>query len=83
MIPLNRHGPGILLRKLKRWFEPDLDPHRVGKVFDEFDRVRGFAAWQDHCRARLQRPLPDDAARAAVVTEGFTTLPVMSAASAA
>lgn len=83
MIPLNRHGPGILLRKLKRWFEPDLDPRRVERVFDEFDRVRGFAAWQDHCRARLARALPEDRAQAAVVTQGFTTLPVMSAAAAA
>ncbi len=83
MIPLNRHGPGILLRKLKRWFEPDLDPQRVVDVFDEFDRVRGFAAWQAHCRAQLARALPDDADQAPIVGQGYATLPVMSAEAAA
>lgn len=83
MIPLNRHGPGILLSKLKRWFEPDLDPQRVVDVLDEFDRVRGFAAWQAHCRAQLERPLPDDASSASIVERGYTTLPVMSAETAA
>ena len=82
MIPLNRHGPGILLRKIKRWFEADLDPQRVGKVFDEFDRARGFAAWQEHCRAALRRALPADAASAAIVEQGYTTLPVMDASTA-
>lgn len=83
MIPLNRHGPGILLRKFKRWFEPDLDPQRVVRVFDDFDRVRGFAAWQALCRARLARALPDAADHAPVVERGYTALPVMSAATAA
>lgn len=83
MIPLNRHGPGILLRKLKRWFEPDLDPQRVVDVFDEFDRVRGYADWQALCRARLERALPADAEEAPIVERGYTTLPVMSAAAAA
>lgn len=83
MIPLNRFGPGILLRKLKRWFEAYLDPQRVVDVFDEFDRARGFAAWQTYCRTRLERALPDDADRAPVVERGYTTLPVMSANAAA
>lgn len=83
MIPLNRYGPGILLRKLKRWFEPDLDPQRVVDVFDEFDRVRGFAAWQAHCRTQLKRALPGDTDQAPVVAQGYTTLPVMSADAAA
>jgi hypothetical protein len=83
VIPLNRHGPGILLRKLKRWFEPDLDPQRVIDVFDEFDRARGYADWQALCRARLGRALPDGADHAPIVEQGYTTLPVMSAGTAA
>jgi hypothetical protein len=79
LIPLNLHGPAILLRKLKRWFEPDLDPQRVAKVFDEFDRVRGFAAWQDYCRTRLTRAVPDDAAKTAIIEHGYATVPVMHA----
>ena len=82
MIPLNRHGPGIFLRKIKRWFEPTLDPTRVGKVFDEFDRVRGYDAWQEHCRTQLARPLAPPARPGPVITNGFVSLPVMTAAHA-
>jgi len=82
LIPLNRYGPGILLRKIKRWFESDLDPQRVVQVFDEFDRVRGYEAWQQHCRARLARALPTDNAQAAIVTEGYSSLQLMPAATA-
>ncbi len=78
MIPLNRHGPGILLRKIKRWFEPDLDPQRVQKVFDEFDRIRRYEAWQTHCRLHLTRPLPADAGQGPIVEQGFVTLKVMA-----
>lgn len=78
MIPLNRHGPGILLRKIKRWFEPDLDPRRVEKVFDEFDRIRRYEAWQTHCRLHLTRPLAANAGQGPVVELGFVTLKVMS-----
>lgn len=82
MIPLNRHGPGVVLRKIKRWFEPNLDPSRVGRVFDEFERVRGYKAWQDYCRARLTRPLPQRAEPGPVVVQGFVPLAVMPAVQA-
>ena len=78
MIPLNRHGPGILLRKIKRWFESDLDPHRVDKVFDEFDRARGYDAWHAHCRAQLARPLPTHDAPGRLMSQGFVPMPVMT-----
>lgn len=82
MIPLNRHGPGIALRKIKRWFEPDLDPDRVTRVFDEFDRVRGYEAWQTYCRARLTRPLPPTVTPGSLITQGYASLRVMDAAQA-
>ena len=82
MIPLNRHGPGILLRKIKRWFEPNLDPNRVERVFDEFDRVRGYDAWQEYCRAQLARPLPQRGESGPVLMLGFVPLQVMPAAQA-
>jgi len=34
MIPLNRHSPAILLRKLRRRFEPDLYRQRVARTFE-------------------------------------------------
>ena len=82
MIPLNRHGPGIALRKIKRWFEPNLDPDRVTRVFDEFDRVRGYEAWQAHCRTRLTRPLPPNVTPGSLITQGYASLKVMDAAQA-
>jgi hypothetical protein len=78
LIPLNRHGPGILLKKIKRWFEPNLDPDRAKRVFDEFDRVRGYEAWQDYCRTQLSRPLPQPAAPGSIITQGYVSLRVMS-----
>ena len=47
-----------LLRKLRRWFEPKVDPERVPRVFEEFDDRRGYRAWHERCRALLVRPLP-------------------------
>ena len=79
MIPLNRHGPGILLRKIRRWFEPNLDPNRVTRVFDEFDRVRGYEAWHEYCRTQLQRPLPPNVMPGPLITQGYASLRVMSA----
>ena len=83
MIPLNRHGPGILLRKISRWFEPSLDPTRVERVFDHYDRASGYEAWQEYCCTRLLRPLPSRSAPAPLVTAGFSVLEVMPAARAA
>ncbi len=83
MIPLNRHGPGILLRKIKRWLEPNLDPNRVTRVFDEFDRVRGYDAWQEYCCTQLKRPLPASAAPGPLITKGYAPLRVMGAPQAA
>lgn len=83
LIPLNRHGPGILLRKIRRWFEPDLDPRRVDAVFDEFDRARGYDAWHRHCRAQLARAVPLDADDQTLATRGFVPLPVMTPTRAA
>ena len=80
MLPLNRDGPALLLRKIKRWFEPDLDPRRVQKVFDEFDRIRRYEAWQIHCRLHLTRPLTATAGQGPVVAQGFVTLTVMAPA---
>ena len=82
MIPLNRHGPGILLKKIRRWFEPNLDPNRVTRVFDEFDRVRGYEAWQEYCRAQLTRPLPQNADAGPLLIQGYAPLRVMSATQA-
>ena len=83
MIPLKRHGAGILPRKIKRWFAADLDPRRAEKVFDEFDRIRRYEAWQTHCRLHLTRPLPANAGQGPVVDQGFVTLNVMPPAVAA
>lgn len=83
MIPLNRHGPAILLNKARRWFEPALDPARVERVFEEFDVRRGYAAWQAECRAALARPLPATAAPGPLLHDGFAVQPVMSPAAAA
>lgn len=83
MIPLNRHGPGILLRKVKRLFEPDLDPSRVARVFEDFDDQRGYAAWHEHCKSTLERPLPAREAPSAVVKDGFAVQQLMPAGKAA
>ena len=83
MLPLNRDGPALLLRKIKRWLEPDLDPRRVQKVFDQFDRIRRYEAWQTHCRLHLTRPLAATAGQGPVVAQGFVTLTVMAPALAA
>lgn len=78
MIPLNRHGPAILLRKLRRWFEPDLDPRRMTRVFAEFDDHRGYAAWHAHCKAALARSLPVRHAPGPLVKDGYAVEQVMS-----
>ncbi|MEO5882398.1 MAG: hypothetical protein ABIQ06_08275 [Caldimonas sp.] len=78
MIPLNRHGPAILMRKAKRWFEPALDPTRVDRVFEEFDLRRGYAAWHARCRAALTRPLSVPALPGPVVQDGFAVQKVMA-----
>ncbi len=83
MIPLNRHGPAILLRKAKRWLEPALDPARVGRVFEEFDVDRGYADWHAQCRAALARPLPASSASSPVVRDGFAVQQAMAPESAA
>lgn len=78
MIPLNRHGPAVLIRKARRWLEPALDPQRVAKVFEEFDDRGGYAAWHAQCKAALERPrtLPD--APGPVVKNGFVVKQAMS-----
>ncbi len=83
MIPLNRHGPAILVRKFKRWFEPDLDAARVTKVFAEFDDRRGYAAWHTHCKTVLARPLPIRDAPGPVVKDGFAVEQAMPRETAA
>ena len=83
MIPLNRHGPGILLSKIKRWFEPDLDPRRVEKVFTEFDHTRGYAAWQQYCRERFTRNQLPRVDVNALTTKGYVPLEVMAPSQAA
>ena len=80
---MNRHGPGVLLRKIKRWFEPDLDPRRVDNVFHEFDHTRGYDAWQEHCRTRFNRPLPMPASNGALTSQGFVSLQAMAPTRAA
>ncbi len=83
MIPLNRHGPSILLNKVKRWLEPDLDPARVERVFTDFDDHRGYAAWHARCKAAMTRPLPIRGTPGAVVRNGFAVQQVMSHGTAA
>lgn len=83
MIPLNRHGPGILLSKIKRWFEPDIDPRRIKKIFTEFDQVRGYEAWQQHCRARFTRPQSAPVDVNALTSKGYVPLEVMAPSQAA
>ncbi|HWH74455.1 MAG TPA: hypothetical protein VNV16_09375 [Methylibium sp.] len=83
MIPLNRRGPAILARKIRRWFEPDLDPARVERVFAEFDDQRGYAAWHARCRAALERPLPVRERPGPVVAQGFAVEQVLSREAAA
>lgn len=83
MIPLNRHGPAVLMRKVRRWLEPDLDPRRVAKVFAEYDERRGYAAWHARCKAALARPLTPRDAPGPVSQQGFVTQPVMSGETAA
>jgi hypothetical protein len=65
------------MRKVKRWFEPDLDPRRIDNVFHEFDHTRGYDAWQEHCRARFNRPLPVPASSGALTSQGFVSLQAM------
>jgi hypothetical protein len=77
LIPLNRHGPAVLLRKIKRWFESDLDPTRVARVFTEFDEQRGYAAWHEHCKAALKRPLPVRNAPGPLVQQGFSVQQIL------
>jgi hypothetical protein len=79
LIPLNQHGPAILLRKVRRWFEPDLDPHRVSRVLEEFDERRGYAGWHAYCKARLGRALPERHVASPVVRDGFAVQHVVSA----
>lgn len=78
MIPLNRHGPAVLMRKVRRWLEPDLDPQRVTKVFEEFEERRGYGAWHAQCRAALSRPLPPRDVAGPLVRNGFLVKDVMS-----
>ena len=63
-----------LLRKLRRWFEPKVDPERVPRVFEEFDDRRGYRAWHERCRALLVRPLPAGDSRSAVAKDGLAVL---------
>ncbi|MGH8518108.1 MAG: hypothetical protein ACREUE_11680, partial [Panacagrimonas sp.] len=84
MIPLNRHGPAVLMRKVKRWLEPDLDPGRVDKVFEEYDERRGYATWHMRCKAALSRPLPPRQEEPGPVTKkGFAVSQAMSRETAA
>lgn len=78
MIPLNRHGPAVLMRKVRRWLEPDLDPQRVAKVFEEYDERRGYDGWHAQCRAALARALPPPDVPGPVVRNGFVVKRVMS-----
>jgi hypothetical protein len=78
MIPLNRHGPAVLIRKARRWLEPDLDPRRVGRVFEEFDDRGGYAAWHAQCKAALRRPQALPEAPGPVVRDGFVVKQAMS-----
>lgn len=78
MIPLNRHGPAVLMRKVRRWFESDLDPRRVSKVFEEYDDRRGYGAWHAQCRSALARPLPLTDVPGPVERNGFVVKQVMS-----
>lgn len=78
MIPLNRHGPAVLLRKARRWFEPDLDPNRVAQVFEDYDDRRGYAAWHAQCQAALARPKTLKDAPGPVTKNGFVVNQAMS-----
>lgn len=83
MIPLNRDGPAILLRKVRRWLEPKLDPTRPARVLGEFDDQRGYAAWHARCQAALARPLPLRDTPGTLVSRGFAVQQVLSPEAAA
>lgn len=79
MIPLNQHGPAILLRKVRRWFEPELDPSRVSRVFEEFEEQRGYGDWHLYCKSQLTRELPKRYVPLPVVRDGFAVQRIVSA----
>lgn len=83
MIPLNRHGPAVLMRKVRRWLEPDLDPERVDKVFAEYDDRRGYAAWHARCQSVLARLPALHDAPGPVRRSGFVVCRSMSRETAA
>jgi hypothetical protein len=66
------------MRKVKRFFEPDLDPSRVLRVFEEFDDHRGYAEWHAHCKDALKRPVPARDVPSPVVKNGFSVQQVLS-----
>ncbi|MCC7410082.1 MAG: 2OG-Fe(II) oxygenase [Gammaproteobacteria bacterium] len=74
---LLRHTPAVLIAKLRKLFEPALDPARVQRTFAQYDQQRGYAAHHVYCRSRCTRPAPEPAA-CALLDQGFQTIEVMS-----
>ncbi len=82
MIPFSRFTLAILADKIRKFFQPALDPARVRRVFDEFDGKRGYDAHSAWCRERCARELPPVDA-CPLLDRGFTALDVMDASTAA
>lgn len=76
MIPLSRFTLPILADKLRKLFQPALDPARVQRVFHEFDVTRGYDAYAAWCREQYDRELPD-ADASPLLQQGFQTLDVL------
>ena len=82
MTILSRHAPAIIADKLRKLFEPTLDPGRVARVFHEFDEKRGYRAYHEYCQTRLARSIPDGGPDA-LESDGFQLVEVMDKCAAA
>lgn len=76
MIPLSRFTLPILADKVRKFFQPALDPARVQRVFRQFDVERGYDEYRAWCREQLARKVPaDDVCQ--LLARGFEVVDVM------
>lgn len=76
-----RYAPQFAASRIRKFFEPAIDPARVGRVYHEFEEMRGYRDYQAFCRTQLTRSIPASDT-CSLVESGFQTVEVMTALSA-